>query len=239
MELAESGFSVALAARREAPLSELAGELRRRFGVETRVLAVDLAHAEACAELEAATRALDLGLVVYNAAFCARGPFLAVSAEDHLRELDVNCRGPVLLAHGFGRRLVTRGRGAIILMSSLSGLQGTALLSNYAATKAFNAVLAEGLWEELRSEGVDVLSCLAGATRTPNFVRSQRPDGEPSLRAMDPAQVAREALARLGKGPSSTPGLLNRAAALAMRLLPRQRAIAIISDATRRMYGER
>jgi short-subunit dehydrogenase len=48
-------------------------------------------------------------------------------------------------------------------MSSLAGLQGTPSL----ATKAFGAVLAEGLWAELCGSGVDVLACVAGAVATP------------------------------------------------------------------------
>jgi short-subunit dehydrogenase len=124
-------------------------------------------------------------------------------------------------------------------MSSMSALQGTALVASYAATKAFNMVLAEGLWEELRTQGVDVLACVAGATRTPTFESSQPADGGSLAKPMGAEQVAEEALAALGRGPSMIPGALNRAAAVVMRALPRARAISIISAATRRMYGGR
>ena len=54
-------------------------------------------------------------------------------------------------------------------MSSLSARQGSPYIANYAATKAYNWILAEGLWEELRRQGVDVLVCCAGAISTPNY----------------------------------------------------------------------
>src|SRR5260370_29898575 len=59
--------------------------------------------------------------------------------------------------------------GGIIFLSSASAYQGTALVANYAATKAYNLILAEGLWEELRFSGVDVLGFAPGATNTPGF----------------------------------------------------------------------
>ncbi|MGL1659513.1 SDR family NAD(P)-dependent oxidoreductase, partial [Vibrio parahaemolyticus] len=82
--------------------------------------------------------------------------FMTTSLEDHLRMLDVNCRGPLTLARQLAPRLQSRGRGGVVLMSSMSGFQGAALLSTYAATKAFDTVLAEGLWAELRTQGVNV-----------------------------------------------------------------------------------
>ena len=69
--------------------------------------------------------------------------------------------------------MARRGRGGILLMSSMAGFQGSALVATYSATKAFDLVLGESLWEELRERGVDVLSCCAGATRTPNYVASR------------------------------------------------------------------
>jgi len=111
---------------------------------------------------------------------------------------------------------------------------GTAMAS-YAASKAFELVLAEGLWSELRARGVDVLACRAGATRTPGYAAS-RP--RRSVPLMEPEDVARRALDALGHGPSVVTGALNRVAAFAFgRLLPRRASIQIMGRATRRLYG--
>jgi short-subunit dehydrogenase len=234
--LAREGFSLLLAARRPAPLEQLQQTLRQLHGVEVRILEVDLSAADALTSISTATRGLEVGLLIYNAAHSTQGEFLEQPLANHLLSVELNCRGPLTLAHHFGRAMRERGRGGIVLMSSLSGLQGTAMVASYAASKAFNLVLAEGLWEELHEHGVDVLACVAGATRTPSFENSRPADGGNLARPMEADQVAREALEALGRVPSMIPGRLNRAAALVMRMLPRARAIGLVSQATRKMY---
>jgi short-subunit dehydrogenase len=237
LALAERGCSLVLLARRETLLSELAGELRTRARVEVRTLAVDLGVPDVIERVEVTTLGLDIGLVVYNAAVSVTGAFLDTSLEQRLAELDVNCRGPLRFAHHFGKAMAARGRGGIVLMSSLSGRQGTAYVTSYAATKAFNTVLAEGLWAELGERGVDVLACEAGATATPNFERSLSGGSQSPVKPMKPAAVAEAALAALGRAPRVVPGLLNRVVYAGMGLVPRKKAIQIISAATRKMYG--
>ena len=120
-------------------------------------------------------------------------------------------------------------------MSSLAGFQGSPWVATYAASKAFGTVLAEGLWDELREHGVDVLACCAGATRTPNYEQS-RPRGGP--KPMPPGDVVSEALGALGRRPHRVAGRVNRIASFAMgRLLPRRVAVRLMGAAARRMYG--
>ncbi len=76
-----------------------------------------------------------------------------------------------------------------------------------AATRAFNAILGEGLWQELREQGVDVVACCAGAVETPGYLRSGK-GRVPGM--LDPGTVARRTLDALGKGPRFVPGLVNR-----------------------------
>jgi short-subunit dehydrogenase len=238
LELAHKGFSLVLLARRASLLGELANELHTAHGVEVRTLAIDLGEPDVIERVRTVSDGLEVGLVVYNAAVSVVGPFLDTDLTARLHEIDVNCRGPLRFAHHFGKGMAERRRGGIILMSSLSGRQGTAFVSSYAATKAFNTVLAEGLWAELRERGVDVLACEAGATTTPNFVKSlQNKEQGESAHPMEPKDVASAALSALGKAPGVVPGMFNRLAFVVMRLVPRRRAIEIISSATRKMYG--
>jgi short-subunit dehydrogenase len=124
-------------------------------------------------------------------------------------------------------------------MSSLSGIQGTAMVANYAATKAYDTVLAEGLWYELGKKGVDVLACVAGATLTPSYEGST--DRIPTswlARPMEPDEVTEQALRDLGQRPRGVSGRRNRfAAVLLNRLLPRRAAIRMVSKETEAMYG--
>jgi hypothetical protein len=233
--LAARGLHVLLVARRGDALERLAAELRAAHGVEARAAAIDLGRADLVPAIEQAAAGLEVGLLVYNAAHPDIGPFLERPLEEHLRVVDVNCRGPLALAHLLGGAMARRGRGGIVVMSSLSGSQGNPHLASYAASKAFGLVLAEGLWEELGARGVDVVACRAGATRTAGWEAS-RPRAEVPLLGAE--EVARAALDALGRGPSVVPGALNRVAAFAFaRLLPRRTAIRLMGRATRRLYG--
>ncbi|HVP67102.1 MAG TPA: SDR family NAD(P)-dependent oxidoreductase [Anaeromyxobacteraceae bacterium] len=233
--LAAEGLHLLLVARRGEALAALAADLRARHGVEVRHAALDLASPELGARVASLADGAEVGLLVYNAAHSAIGPFVDRPLEEQLRVLDVNCRGPLVLSHLLGRRMAERGRGGILLMASLAGSQGGPLVASYAASKAFNLVLAEGLWDELGRRGVDVLACRAGATRTPGYAASNPKRAVPT---MDPGEVVQEALAAMGRGPSVVAGTLNKFAAfLFARLLPRRTTIRIMGSATRRLYG--
>ena len=237
-QLAGKGLDLALVARRAGKLEALAGELAARYGVQTRSLSLDLSNPETPGAILAQVEDIEVGLLVYNASFSCIGPFFDRSLAEHRQELQVNCLAPLALVHSFGRSMAARRRGGIILMSSLSASQGSAYISNYTATKAYNQILAEGLWEELREHGVDVLACSPGATRTPNYLASL--DGRPSggsVPAIEPRTVVTEALAALGKEPGVIPGFTNRLSALVMRrILPRRTAIRLMGRVLKGLY---
>lgn len=238
-QLAALGLNLVLVARRAPELEALAATLRERCGVETRTLALDLGQPDAAALLDQQTADVEVGLLVYNAARSLIGPFLDLALDDHLDELAVNTRTPMELAWRFGRRFSARGHGGLILMSSMSASVGSALISNYGATKAYNLTLAEGLWEELRARGVDVLAALPASVSTPAALAS----GARSQRAADattltPEVVARETLAALGRGPTVTPGSVVKLASFFMRrVLPRTTAVRMMGRTLRQMYG--
>jgi hypothetical protein len=235
--LARRGLELILVARRPAPLADLAARLRAEHPVAVRTLALDLGRAADLERLFAATAAREVGLLVHNAAASPIGRFLDVDVADHRRVLAVNCQAAALLAHHFGRLMARRGRGGIVFMSSMSGMQGTAMVAHYAASKSYLRVLAEGLGNELRPRGVDVLASLAGPVETPGY-RSSAP--APSLFTPTPCapeSVVAESIAALGRSATCIPGSRDRVLAFVLeRLLPRGLAVELISAVTRRMY---
>lgn len=235
-QLAARGLNLLLIARREDMLEEISARLRREYAVQVRSLALDLARDDLAQVLGEAISDIEIGLLVYNAALSMIGPYFTVSLEDHLREIAVNCRAPMTLAYLLGQPMLKRGRGGILLMSSLGGAQGSALLVNYTATKAYNRLLAEGLWDELREHGIDVLTCCPPAVSTPGYLASA-PKG--AMSALTPRAVVSEALAALGKGPAIIPGWTYRLANIVMqRLLPRTTTIKLMGRVTRGMYQQ-
>jgi short-subunit dehydrogenase len=94
-----------------------------------------------------------------------------------------------------------RGRGGILLVGSMAGTYGSMLQSVYSGVKAFGRLFAESLWLELREHGVDVLELVLGVTRTPAMERAGLNFDVPGLSVSEPADVAREGLENLSKGP--------------------------------------
>lgn len=238
--LAERGHDVLIVAEKSEPLCALAREIAGEYGVTVEPMVADLADERALEQIEAWARGREVGVLVCNAAVVPRGEFLRVSREEKMRALAVNCRAPLWLTDAIAPAMCARKKGAIVVMSSLAGRQGSALFSVYAASKAFDLVLAESLWDELRAHGVDVLGVCAGATNTPGW---QRAGGTPIRLAppvMQPSDVAREALDSLGKSPSIIAGLWNKLAYAAMeRLLPRRVAIETLGRSTRAVFERR
>ena len=232
-QLAARGMHLVLVARRGQLLTELAERLATKYKVEVRSLALDLADPAFAEVLADAVTGLDLGIIIYNAAYTPVGPFLDAEGEAIDQAVDVNVRGPLRLLGALLPAMQDRGRGAVVLMSSLSGLQGAPNVAAYAATKAFNAILAEGLWYELGPYGVEVAACCAGAMPTPGYIRSFDRD-VPGM--LSPDEAARRTLDGLGKGPRLVPGRVNRMAAQLMtRLLPRRLAIRLIAQGTKHL----
>ena len=232
-QLAARGMGLVLVARRGRLLAELKEQLIAEYGIEVRCVVLDLADPAFATELAEGVAGMDLGIVVYNAAFTPVGPFLEAPDGEIEQAVDVNVRGPLLALRALVPAMRSKGKGAVVLMSSLAGLQGTPNISVYAASKAFNLILAEGLWYELRSHGIDVVACCAGAMRTPGYLRSFGRD-VPGM--LFPDEAARRTLDGLGRGPRLVPGSVNRMTALLMgRLLPRRAAVRLIGRNTKHL----
>jgi hypothetical protein len=236
-QLASGGLHVVLVARREERMVALAEALRRDHGVEVDVVRADLGTDAGQRALADATRSRDIGLLVANAGFGLKGAFVDIPLERQIAMVRLNVEGTLSLVHEFAGRLVARGRGGIIVTSSTAALQGTPFTSAYAATKAFDLVLAEGLRDELAPAGVDVLALCPGATDT----EGPRSTGvDPSRvpgKMMPVGPVVRAALLGLGRTAVVIPGSTNRVAAFATRLVPRALATWIAGRLIRRAIG--
>src|SRR5918994_2152625 len=225
LDLAEAGMNLILVARRRDVLERLASDIGAHNGTsEIRVLAADLASESALEAVEEATHDLDVGLLVAAAGFGTSGPFLESSLEEELEMLDVNCRAPLRMALHFGRRFARRGRGGIVLMSSIVGFQGTPNAAHYAATKAYVQTLAEALHVELAPVGVDVLASAPGPTDSGFAARARMQMGV----ALEPEDVARSTLRSLGHTSAVLPGALSKLLAYSLVPLPQWARVRIM-----------
>lgn len=236
--LASEGLDLVLVARRPGPLKELAGSLESKYGISTLCLTIDLSDTAAVTQILEKLNGREINFLVYNAALSFIGPFLNNSQEELLQAAGVNMLSPLQLVRHYGQEMKVKGRGGIVLMTSLAGFQGSGFLSLYAGTKAFNRILAESLWYEWKTSGVEIIACCAGATATPGYIKSQPlRTGLFTPRVLDPREVVYECIRNLGKSPSFITGRGNRIASFIMqKILPRKMAINIMGDTTRKMY---
>ncbi len=223
--LAAKGVNLVLVARRVAVLNEVANDYAKRYGVETQVIATDLSQLRAVDDVLTTTEDLPVGLLVASAGFGTSGRFIDIPLEDELIMLDVICRAVVAMTHHFARRFAARGRGGIILLSSLVGFQGVARAAHYAATKAYIQSLAEGLRIELAPLGVDVLASAPGPVHS-GF--ADRANMQMSM-ALKPETVARDTLNALGKQGTVRPGFLTKFLDGSLSLLPRWGRVRVMS----------
>jgi len=238
--LASVGINLILVDRAADAVSERAEGLRRRFAaVQIRDAVADLADMAEVERVLNDAADVEVGLLVACAAHAATASWLDIPLEDKIRQIQVNCVAVTQMVDRLSRSMVGRRRGGIIVVSSAAGQIGTPLAATYAATKAFDLILGESLWAELRGSGVDVLALMPGMTRTPGFEGSLGPGAKlpKGVEVMEPEDVVREALDALGERPSLVAGRRNRLAnVMTQRLLPRKAAIELMARSMRSMY---
>jgi short-subunit dehydrogenase len=227
--LAQRGIQVVLVARRGALLEELA----QRLPTGSRVIVLDLSEPAAGEQLDAQTADLDVGLVIYNA---GADPFNQPFLEQPLAQLrglvQRNCSTVLEVSHRFGTRLVARGRGGLVLVSSGAAWVGGGNIAAYGATKAFDLVLGEALWAEWRSRGVDVLTPVLGATDTPSLRRLMAERGASFPDIWQAETVVRETLDHLADGPTYVFGTPDPQGPSPLGALPRRQAVELMTQAS-------
>jgi short-subunit dehydrogenase len=201
--LAAQKVNLVLAARRLEPMEKLAADLRRKYRVDVLVEAIDLASPGAADRLK---RSLDaksapIDILVNNAGYGLHGDFLETAIERTVDMIQLNITALTELTYLFGRDMVARRSGHILLIASLLGFHAVPSYAAYAATKAYVLDFGEALHDELRPHGVVVTSLCPGHTAT-GFDAAAGATASPLLRllTMKPRPVARGALKRKGDG---------------------------------------
>jgi short-subunit dehydrogenase len=220
-QLATRGHDLVLVARDRGRLDEVAHQLRTDTGVEVEVLAADLADRGELAIVEERLRSADrpVEVLVNNAGFGLRKPFLDNDIEDEQRMLDVLVVAVLRLTHAALGTMVERGHGGVINVSSVAGFLPR---GSYSAAKAYVTSLSQ--WADLtyRDRGVRVMALCPGFTKTEFHERMEvRPASAPAWMWLDPDALVRQALADFDAGKSvSVPDVRYKVAAALARYTP-------------------
>jgi short-subunit dehydrogenase len=194
-----NGFDVVMVAEDEG-VHAAAAELD---GGRAQPLQLDLREFEAVERLWAhvagAGRPLDA--VAINAGVGNAGRFVETSLRGDLDLIDLNVASTVHLAKRVLADMVARGRGRVLITSSVAATMPGPFYATYAASKAFVQAFAEAVRHEVADAGVVVTALMPGPTDT-NFFRRAGMQGSKADRGHkdDPADVARDAFEALMAG---------------------------------------
>lgn len=183
--LAARGAKLSLSGRKAEALEALAAELP---GEGHRALPCDLGQAGAAERL--AVEAGEVDVLVANAGLPGSGRLNDFSSEQLLKALRVNLESPILLARALEPRMLERGSGHMVFVSSLSGKSPTPLSSVYNATKFGLRGFALGLRADLDRRGIGVSIVSPGTIREAGMYADSGADPIPGLGTSSPKQVA-------------------------------------------------
>ncbi len=202
-QLAERGYRVAIVARREDRLMELAEEL----GGPDRavVIAADLTVPEQRDQLAARLNELgaQVDVLVNSAGFGVYAPFAESTSEREVQQVRLLCEAIVDLMSRYLPGMVERGRGAVINMSSTAGFQALPYNASYSAAKSYVLLLSEGIHAEVKEHGVTVTAVCPGPVPTEFQETSDAgyfAEKMPKFTFVEPERVARDALRAADRG---------------------------------------
>ncbi len=176
--MARRGATVALVARRAGRLEDVASACRAAGG-NARVFATDLSDPDVAAALgpEVWDVLGPVDVLVNNAAVPMRRPAARLTMDEVTRVMTVNYLSPVALTLALLPRMLDRGRGTVVNVSSLGGRLGITHEAAYSASKFALAGWSESLAIDLTGTGVSVRLVLPGAVDTEIW---DQPDNDPA-----------------------------------------------------------
>jgi NAD(P)-dependent dehydrogenase (short-subunit alcohol dehydrogenase family) len=181
--LAKDGIKVALAARSTGDLESLVKE------TGAKAFACDASERgqvdKLFTEVDAALGAPDI--VIYNASYRTRGPFVELNPADVEKALAVTAYGAFLVAQQAARRMLPNKHGAILLTGASAGVKGYPQSAPFAMGKFALRGLAQSMARELSPQGIHVAHVVVdGGIRSAR--RTETADNPDSL--LDPDAIA-------------------------------------------------
>jgi short-subunit dehydrogenase len=222
VQLASRGYNLMITSRREELMQQLAQSLISKYGVQVSIFPADLSRVEFIEQLEPVLRNLPaLDLLVNSAGFGTVGRFVHVDQAKELAMMNVHMIAPVMFCRAVLPGMLARRQGAIINVSSLSGLIPirNAL---YQSTKSFVVDFSSALYTELKDTQVKIQALCPGFVYTqfhdtPEYTHFSR-KSIPGFLWMRPEQVVSASLKSLERNQLiCIPGLINQVAAFLAR----------------------
>ncbi len=238
--LAQMGKHLIMVDHQVEKLKGLSERLEVTYNIETEIVPKDLTDPLVLSNLAKKARQHDCRLWLYVAAYGPVKPFDQYSHEDLNTTINLNAVGPLLLAKNFVELWLGKQRAGFMVMSSLSGLRGTQLVVPYAATKAFDWNMIEGLYHEYKDTNLDFVTACAGPILTPKYIGTNPQAHLLKPKERSPQFIAKEVLESFGTQCIIIPGIENRIGEFVLnRLLPRKVSTWLANYVMKKIYAHK
>lgn len=176
------------------------------FGAKVQTVEADLATYDGVEALYSKIKETNVPVeaIAINAGVGVGGEFIKTDLQEEINLIELNVVSSVHLAKRIVKDMVDRGRGKILLTSSIAALMPGPFEAVYAASKAFLQSFSQGLRNELKDTGVTVTALMPGPTDTNFFHRADMDDTRAGAsKKDDPAEVAKQGFEALMEGKDS------------------------------------
>lgn len=208
-QVAAKGLNIILVARRLHLLEEKAKEIEDTHGVLVKIVQADLSKHDDISKVIQASTHLEVGLFVPCAAVETHGLTTKIPLEKELALIQLNITSVFVLTHHFAGKMVNRGTGGVLLVSSIIGHMPNPYLSNYAGSKAYILNFGSSLHWEMKKRGVDITVLSPGPTETPMMDNTNIDMNKMPMAFQKPELVANYGVEALGKKAVVIPGFKN------------------------------
>lgn len=223
--LAVDGYNLIVTGRREAKIKALAEELSQAYGSNVEVILVELSDHVRVGELIESIKDREIDLLINNAGFGTVKFFHQEPFESQEKMIEAHIIAHMKLIHAILPKMIKKGAGAIINVSSSGAFLPSPKTVTYSGTKAFLVAFTESLHLELEGTGVQVQVVCPGLTKTDMHTRLGIPEEATAdwgpFKWISPGEVVECSMRCLKKKKVlCLPGQLNRMQVFMRRLVP-------------------
>lgn len=175
-QLAQRGYNIIVVSNQAQQNEAVVVHLRQEYGVEAVALYADLTREDAAQIIfdECQQRGFEVEVLINNAGMLLFSQMHNTSPTQLKGIVSLHCTTPTILCRLFGELMAERGKGYILLMSSITAWTPYPTISHYAATKAYLKNFGESIWWEMRRRGVGVTTVFPSAVDTPFYNLSDK-----------------------------------------------------------------
>lgn len=229
---AENGGDLVVIARRKEKLEALKQELEQKHGIHVKIIAKDLASAEAAKEIydELSQEKIAIDILINNAGFGGVGLFHERKWETDKTMIELNVMALTALTRYFLPHMVERKNGKILNVASTAGFMPGPLQAVYFATKSYVISFSQAIAQEVKDSGVTVTALCPAATKTEFGERSGMKDTKMFNNPASSRKVAEKGYRAMQKGKliEITEGALGFMINWILPLMPRKAILKMV-----------